>query len=274
MLVGNEVLELSEYRVYDIHLRKYKNKNMIVPLYSPINLSNLTVDFIIGSLRMEPIAFIGVKRPHPLVYSEGGKTIHPYTIYFSPQNSLLALKVVGEFSFKESLEEFPKIADALLEWAEINEVRKVIAVDYVPPIDDAKRVFFVTEDYLVSELIELGLKPYSGIFGSEAAYLLDECMRRRIDGILLMVESEAYKVLGGLIERIATRTVDRETVRRVLTSLRFDAGAVSRALDAIARITGVTFNLAELERLSQSFEEACKKSLELLARSRRIGAFM
>ena len=265
---------MSEYRVYDIYLRRFENKSMIMPLYSPINLSNLTVDFVIGSLGMVPVAFIEVKRPHHLIYSESGRTIHPYTIYFSPQSSLLALKVVGGFSFRESLEEFPKIVSPLMEWAEVNEVRRIIAIDYISPIDEAKNVFFITEDYLVNRLAELGLKPYTGIFGSEAAFLLDECMRRRIDGILLMVESEAYKVLGGLIERITAGTIDKETVRRVLSSLRFDVDAVSRALDAIAKITGATFDLTELKKLSKPFEEACKRSLELLARTRRVGAFM
>ena len=44
---------MSEHRVFDIHLRRYKNKSLVVPLYSPINLSNLTVDYMVSNLGMK-----------------------------------------------------------------------------------------------------------------------------------------------------------------------------------------------------------------------------
>ena len=153
------------------------------------------------------------------------------------------------------------------------ELRRIIAVDYAPPIEGGK-VYFVTEDYLAEELAQLGLEPYDGVFSSEAAYLLSECVRRRIDRVHLIVESEACRVLSGLLSRLAAGPVDRKTIGKVLSAIRFDVDAVSRALSAIGRITGVTFDLKSLQALSKSFEEACRKSLELLARGRASGLFV
>ncbi len=262
---------LSEVRVYETYLRIFKSKSLIIPIFNISQVTGLVADFIIENLKLQPVAYINVKEVQPLMYVYSGMMTHPYTIYFNPKYPVMVLKIPFILSMERANQIFPKITDALMDWAERNEVKRAIAIDCTVPLgEEAKEVYFVTEEHLVAEMAKLGFKPFSGILKSSGAYLLDECMRRNIDGILLVAESDFLKLFVEIYEAIAIRKIDERTLAEMAKKVDIDAPAAIRLLEAISKITGVKFNVNALMQRKEMFRSVVREIMDRLSRRERI----
>ena len=262
---------LDEVRVFETYLRVFKNKSLIIPMFNISQVTGLVADFIIENLKLQPIAYINVKEVQPLMYVYSGRMTHPYTIYFNPHYPIMVLKIPFVLSMEKANQIFPKIADALMDWAERNEVKRAIAIDCTMPMgEEAKEVYFVTEEHLVAEVASLGFKPFSGILKSSGAYLLDECMRRNIDGILLVAESDFLKLFFEIYEAIATRKIDKRTLAEMAKKVDIDAPAVIRLLEAVSKLTGVEFKIEALEQRKEMFRRVIREIMNGLSRKERV----
>jgi len=252
----------EEIKVYEIYFRKYKNKNIVIPLFSITGLTSLIADYLIDSFKMEPIAYLNIKEIQPLMYVTEGKVLHPYTLYFSPENSLMVLKTpFPKEDYENYLKIFPKIVDALLDWGERNEVKRFIALDFMPLEEgEETKVHFITEEHLTEEMIRLGLEPYSGVFSSAGTYLLDECMRRRIDGVLLVADSYIYT----LLRMVLSKEISPKDLYEKIKEANYDQEALIKMVKALSKVTQVEIPVDKLRKVAKELGKILVESLKIV----------
>ncbi|RLE79067.1 MAG: hypothetical protein DRJ52_09195 [Thermoprotei archaeon] len=256
--------------IHETILRFYENKVLLYPLYSPIALPSLLAGYIIETLEMSPIAYIDIEEISPLVYAAEGKLIHPYTIYFSPKHPLLVFKLPPDIDYEKHLKLFPKIAKEIVTWCNEQEIGKIMALDFMPPRNEkAEKVYFITEEHLVDDLKKLGLQPYTGVYLSTAGYLLNQCAKTRVDGIILRVESDLIKAI---LETLRKEEIFRDKLTfyqkmiDVFSKYGADLSALKRALNAIEKITKIKIPLEKLEERNEEYIELMQQLLEAISK--------
>ncbi len=249
--------------IVDAYLRLQENKTLFVPLTDPLMILHAAADYIIKRLELAPMFYVTVEDAAPTMLSVGGAAVHSITIFGSLNTPLYVLKApprLGEEAFKL----YRTIAGPLVKWAERNEFDRVVVMDVKPCKTESPDVYFAAEERLVGEIAKMGFKPFTGVFTSEAAYFLDECMRSRVDGIMLVVESVALNKLLSLMETLqpsSGKIEEREALALAEDVMKHDEKALTNALRALSKLAGVEIPLDRIPETMKELREALQVSL-------------
>ena len=259
----------EDIRVIDTFLRTVPNKSLIVTMPDPILILSTITEYIIYRTKMIPIAYVDVKSIQPMMYSESGIAVHPFALYFSPETPLIVLKSPYRLSKEFIAKTYPEVVRALVEWSDRNEFERILFLDVMPSQDESK-IFFITEVGEAKRLHEMGFKPYDGFFTTRAAYFLDECMKSRVTGILLVVTS---CILGKALQQfrlIEAGKRDPSIIQDFINiASTFDKKAAINILKAVSKITGYEIPLDKFEervnkvqKVMRSFAESTLREFE------------
>lgn len=263
----------TSIEVVDLHLRPQPNKTLFVPLTDPLMILHGASDYIIKSLGLNPICYIRAPFLPPTMFAMKGVAVHPVTVFGAPNTPLYVLKApprIGEEAFKL----YGTLARTLVDWAERNEFERIVVADIKQASEEKPKVYFAAEERLAEKLTKLGFEPFTGVFTSESTYFLDECMRSRVDGIVLIIESVAlskfFELLGKL--RKGPPGVLEAPEELVSAVTEHDEIAVRKAIEAVAKISGVEISLEGVPALMEDLRDSLKASLgEILEALIRFG---
>jgi len=254
-LIGENV------EIVDLHLRPIKNKTLFVPLTDPLMILYASGDYISRRLNLKPKYYFKIPGMPPMMFSVEGAVAHPIVILGAEGCSLMMLRVPPRYGEIQKLYEL--IAEKLVRWAARNEFDRIVIADVKPARGDKPEVFFVTEERLVESVAKYGFKPFTGVFTSEATYFMDECLRSKIDGIMLVVESVAMKRLSELFKPQVSQSVIEGIIEDVA---KHDEKAVRTVIEALSKISSVEIPLDELPKFMDEIRDALEMSIQSFLR--------
>ena len=259
----------EEVGIVDTYLRMVPNKTLLIPLPDPLLITHVVADYVVKRLKMAPIAYLSLGGPQPVMYSLGGVAVRPFSLYFSGREPLVVFKTPPKVEEAAAARLFAKASAALVRWAERNEFDKIVMLD-VKGEREGGGVYFTTEEHYAKEMRDMGFEPFSGLMASEAAILLDECMRSRVTGVILLVGSKSLAKYEEVMERIRRegRYSERDLEELMEMATKFEADAARRAIEAISRVSGVEIPLDKLDEHVREFEKAARAVLEELFKTR------
>jgi len=251
----------EDVEVIDLYLRPIKNKTLFVPLTDPLMILYASVDYITRRLNLKPRYYFKIPGMPPMMFSVDGAVAHPIVILGAEGCPLMLLRVPPRYGDTRKLYEL--IAEKLVRWAARNEFDRIVVADVKPARGDKPEVFFITEEKLVESVAKYGFKPFTGVFTSEAAYFMDECLRSKIDGIMLVVESVAMKRLSELFKPQVSQSIIHEIIEDLA---KHDEKAVGMVIEALSKISGVDIPLDDLPKFMDEIRESLRTSIQSLLR--------
>ena len=127
----------------EFSIRKGGDVSLIVSVEEVTMASMLTVEYLVDFLDLEEVSYIRVRTGKPRVYIVDGVLKMPFRILYNPKHPL----VVFRASTQISEEVVPKLASKLIDWAERNEIARIVVLDTVPANKKEEEgvVYFATE---------------------------------------------------------------------------------------------------------------------------------
>ena len=154
-------------------------------------VGGIAVSHIIDQLKMKEIGHVRSKFMPPAVVFMNGKLRHAFRIYSGQKGKLCA--IVCEIPlYSEGV--YP-IASALLDWAEQKGMKELVVLEGIPVqgIPKERRSFCATEPEKRRECEKKGVKMLSaGIIHGIAGSILDECLTRKIIGVVFLTPAVAF----------------------------------------------------------------------------------
>jgi len=258
----------ARVRVVETVFRILRNKAMIVPIPDMLMITQETAKYIIKRLDMIPIAYIEVPQLPPRMVAIGGTVFPQLSIYTSQKDPLFIVKVPAILA-REEVEAFSSLSEALVSWCDRNEFERLVILDVAAPEGEAPTVRYAAEERLIKDMEKLGFKPTSGRLSMLSSYLLNQCIKSRIDGVLLEIESEVYGRVADIYREFLLRGPKMELYSKLATAVKdFDQDAVKRAVEAVSKVSGVEIPLDKLDEhlkgIKASFREFFLDTMRLL----------
>lgn len=174
----------------DVLVREIKKVELERPLViagfaGPGWAGAMAVNHIVEDLEMDEIADVRSRHVPPAAVFEGGRLRHPFRIHANKKRDMCA--IICELPLTS--DGLYSISSALLDWAEANGAREIVVLEGVPsPSPQQKRpVFCAAEEGKCEHLKKHGIEiVQKGFIGGMAGSLLNECLSRRVTGVVLL----------------------------------------------------------------------------------------
>lgn len=250
----------AKVKVIETALRMIKNKTILVPIPDILMITQETSKYIIKRLAMIPVAYIEVPQLPPRMIAIGGAVFPQLSIYASLDNPLFIVKIPSIFR-KEEREALPALSEALISWCERNEFERLVILDVSPASEEKlPSVRYAAEERLIKEMEKLGFKPISGMISTLASSFLNQCIKSRIDGVLLEVESKVYGKVADVYQEYLLEGMKPEIYRKLALAVKdFDQDAVKLAIEAVSKVSGVEIPLDKLDEHLEVVKESFKE---------------
>lgn len=163
---------------------------LIAGFAGPGLVGGIALTHLIKELGLRDIAHVRSRHMPPAVVFIDGELRHPFRIYANEAGDLVA--IVSEMPLPSD-SAFP-LASSLLDWAERKGVREVAVLEGVPVsgLPPDRRPFCAAEPEKVAACKTHGIEMISsGLITGIAGSILNECLTRRITGIVFLTPANA-----------------------------------------------------------------------------------
>ncbi len=154
-------------------------------------VGGIAVSHIIHQLKMKEVAHVRSRYIPPAVVFMEGKLRHPFRIYSDKTGKLCA--VVCEIPLRSD-GVYP-IASVLLEWIESHGAKELVVLEGAPVegFPRNRQTYCAAEVEKIRECEQKGVRKISaGIVQGIAGSILDECLARRITGVVFLTHAVAF----------------------------------------------------------------------------------
>ncbi len=254
-------------------IEKDPRNTLIIACPEPSLASVVTVEYIIDKLKMEEIGAIKITGVPPIITAVDGAAKLPYRLFYRKDLGLITIRQHVPIP----MELYGIFIEKILDWAEENNIRRVIAITSVPAVSEveSENVYFVTEEYYVDEFKSLGFLPIKDaiIAGAEAIFL-DSVLSRSIVGALIMAESKVLTAIKRLVEtgKIASHKDVVYILGQTVGQLGPDITAALKLIKAISKLINYDIPLDGLEEHAKRYSFLVEKNLELWLKPHKEGA--
>ncbi|MFW6110745.1 MAG: proteasome assembly chaperone family protein [Thermoproteota archaeon] len=183
--------EIPEVKVAETEKAELNDPLVILGFAGAGLVGGIAVSHIIDQLDMKEIAHVkSIYMPPAVVFMEG-ELRHPFRIYSNDEGDLAA--VVCEVPLRSD-GSYP-IAATLLDWIEEKNVKELLILEGAPVrgLPKKRKAFCAAEPEKRRECEEKGVEMTStGIIRGIAGSILNECLTRKITGVVFLVPAAAF----------------------------------------------------------------------------------
>ena len=251
-------------------IEKDPRNTLIIACPEPSLASVVAIEYIIETLKMEEIGAVRIKNLPPVVAAVNGAAKLPYRLFYRRDLGLVTIRQHVPIP----PEVYYEFINRLLDWAEENNIRRVICLTAIPAIAEKESdvVYFVTEEYYVDEFKSLGLEPIKDaiITGAEAIFL-DAVLSRSIVGAVIMAESKVLTAIKRLIEsgKVTSHRDVMYILNQTVGQLGPDITAAVKLIRAISKIISYEIPVDKLAEHASRYASLVEKNLEMYLRPPR-----
>jgi len=255
--------------IVDFPVVKRPGATLIAPAIEPSMASLLAVEYVSEALGLKEVGFMRMKGLQAPIYAIDGVLRAPCRLLYNSNYPLIAFRTA--IKIPEELEE--EIASQLIEWAERNEVERLVILSTIE--GEGEDVYVATESWLLEKYLKYGFRPIEKtVIKDFSAALLSECLLRRIDGVIIYAETPIYSVLKRISSKLQSGEISEARANELISGLKPDVKASLKLVEAVRRITGLEFDLSELKELAEKFSGVYSQILmELASTERRLVIF-
>ncbi|NPA23704.1 MAG: proteasome assembly chaperone family protein [Crenarchaeota archaeon] len=251
-------------------IEKDPRNTLVIACPEPSLASVVTVEYIIDKLKMEEIGAIKITGVPPIITAVDGAAKLPYRLFYRRDLGLITIRQHVPIP----MELYGQFIERILDWAEENNIRRVIAITSIPAVSETETedVYFVTEEYYVDEFKSLGFQPIKDaiIAGAEAMFL-DSVLSRSIVGALIMAESKVLTAIKKLVEsgKVTSHRDVMYILGQTVGQLGPDVTAAIKLIRAISKLVNYEIPLDNLEEHARKYSSLIEKNLELWLRPQK-----
>jgi uncharacterized protein len=187
---------LQYKNVPEVEIIEHRKVNLQEPLVilgfaGPGLVGGIAVSHIIDQLKMKEIAHVRSRYIPPAIVFMDGKLRHAFRVYSDQKGELCA--IVCEIPLRSD-GAFP-ISSTLLEWVEEKGAKELVVLEGVPVqgYPKTRQSFCAAEMEKIKECEKKGVKKITaGIIQGIAGSILDECLTRKITGVVYLTHVVAF----------------------------------------------------------------------------------
>lgn len=227
---------------------------LIVGLPGTAYIGKLSVDYLVQQLKAERIAEIYSKHfpPYVLIKEDGLVELLRNELHWFRSSDGRDFVFLTGNSQALSPEGQYDVADAVLDWAANNGVKRVFSVAALvtdKPFEEPSVFYAATSPSLLEELKQFNLKNLDqGIIGGENGLIIGLAKKKDIEGVCLLAETHGYQTSAG------------EYVT--------DAKAAKTALNVLNNILALKVNMEPMDKQADQMDELIAKMGEIERRVR------